>query len=106
MTYTLDNFPEQLTIGQPVFLLGYCDRDFKLPFVRPYIFIGVTESEEGRRKIWNFRSVKGAADIKEYPQVTESTSGVLSVDHNGLATFVDWNGLVKELSEKLEELKK
>jgi hypothetical protein len=101
MSHSLETHPETLHQGQPVFLLGYVDREMQLPFVEPYIFIEARtgDSNGGETTRWYFRRANSSAQAVK---TALENGDVLSLDLEGLATLVDWVGLVAELADRLE----
>ena len=102
MSHSLESRPETLQPGKPVFLLGYHDREMRLPFVEPFVFLGVQEPDGGSTARWYFQ--RAAASLRNAITDLNTAGGddVLTVDRDGLATLVDWAGLVAELAEGLE----
>lgn len=102
MANTLDSNPEMMQLGQPAFLLGYHDRAMKFPFLQAYVFIGV-ERHTGMSGRWYFQQAEAYLQNPITNLANANGDEVLSVDQEGLATFVDWIGLVAELAERLED---
>lgn len=102
MSHSLEDRSETLHRGQPVFLLGYHDRDMSLPFVEPYVFLGVQNASEDSRARWYFQRADSFLANPVTDLGTAEGDDLLTVGREGLATFVDWVGLVAELAEGLE----
>jgi hypothetical protein len=105
MSQSLESRPETLQRGQPVFRLGYHDREMGLPFVEPFLFLGVRRATGNSTTVWYFQR---ADSFLRSPITDMDTAGgddVLVVDRDGSATLVDWAGLVAELSERLETVR-
>jgi hypothetical protein len=102
MSHSLESRPETLQRGQPVFLLGYHDREMRLPFVEPFVFLGVEQAADGSAAAWYFQ--RAESFLRSPITDLEAAEGdeVLAVGRDGLCTFVDWAGLVAELAEGLE----
>jgi hypothetical protein len=98
--------PESMYLGEPVFLLGYRDRQLMMPFVEPYVFIGVYSTSEATSKRWYFQ---GASDYLSAPisvaRLPEARQeGLLGLTREGLETMARWDDLVAELAERLDEI--
>ena len=102
MSHSLDTRPESLKIGQPVFLLGYHDQAMRLPFVEAYVYIGEELRDGTQPSVWCFQSAESylKSPIVDVEQ-SSPDADVLCLDRQGLATMVDWIGLVGELAAQL-----
>lgn len=104
MSNSLESRSDSLTPGQPVFLLGYHDREMRLPFLEAYVFLGVRTQDEVQSERWCFQQAEAYLRSPiESIEAAQSREGVLYADKEGLGTMVDWIGLVAELAERLED---
>lgn len=89
-----------LNPGQPVFLLGYHDREMRLPFVEAYVYLGSVQNQEDELSSWFFQRAEAFLKNPIVNFQKNHSDDLLVVDRDGLCTFVDWEGLVAELSER------
>ena len=102
MENTLENRASFLRRGQPVFLIGYHDREMRLPFVEPYVYIETTQPNEGAAH-WYFQKAESfVRDPLNSASTCVGRDDVLEVGRDGLASLVDWPGLVAELTDGLD----
>jgi len=88
-----------LEIGKCYFHLGYHDRNLTVPFVTPYFFLG--KDLFPGMECWFFQGAPEFMEGQKPPEFAEDIDqvGIVAVPADGLTDFVDWSGLVAELSE-------
>ena len=90
----MDN--RNLEIGRCYFLVGYLDRQFKLPFIQSYVFLG-REQRDGSSTTWVFQDVHSFFNFGEQRTSDDSKHiDVLALDESGLDTMLDAAGLTAE----------
>lgn len=92
--------PEELNEGQVCFILGYEDKDFRIPYIQTLVFTGrdVLEIEGRETDVWCFenpretpRSATGAA------AVDRQAASTCCIAETELDSVVDLEGLIEEL---------
>lgn len=85
--------------GRCYFLVGYHDRQFKLPFVQTYVFVGTkkTNNLSGEPDVWLFQDVQSFSKYGERHMSDESDgTDVMALDQDGLETILDSEMLSRE----------
>jgi hypothetical protein len=86
---------DSLRIGQCYFLIAYCDPHFLVPKIRTLIFQGKEETLE-RGPVWTFATPRST----EIPgRIEIDADDVLNAPTELLSSILDWDGLVRELTE-------
>lgn len=89
-----------LEVGKNYFLLGYYDRDLSVPFVEAYFFLGKNLFPDDVGDYWFFQNAQPFLDgVTVSTEAECEQAGVIRVPTEGLADFVDWQGLIDELLE-------
>lgn len=97
---TRENIAENLKVGDCYFHLGYYDRNLSIPFVDTYFFIGKNLFSEVDYDSWFFQSPPQFLEGRVANTLDNcEEAGIFVVPVDGLEDFVDWNGLISELSE-------
>jgi hypothetical protein len=92
--------------GQCYFLLGYCDRELRIPDIETYIYLGRNVFGPQSEDCWYFQE---ARSFVEHGLVTTTSDAnfehVMTITKEALSNFVDWSTLIAELTEnkKLQE---
>jgi hypothetical protein len=99
--------PEFMRPGEPVFLLGYRDRQLRMPFVEPYVFVGVHSTSEASSARWYFQRADAylSAPVTVASLADADEDDLLALSQEGLETMARWEDLVAELTERLAEIK-
>lgn len=87
-------------LGQCYFLLGYCDRDLRIPDIHTYLYLGCNIFGQQSEDCWYFQEAKSFVECG--PVTSRSDAGweqVMEVTKDGLSNFFDWWGLTSELTE-------
>jgi hypothetical protein len=83
--------------GRCYFLVGYLDRQFKLPFIQSYVFVGTESPAAGDR--WVFQDVHSFSKYGECHESDESKGiDVMLLDQDGLDTMLDSEALAEEFT--------
>ena len=89
----------QFEIGKCYFHLGYYDKNLSTPFVEPFFFLGKDLFTEGA----GFSFFQGASAYLDGEKLNSlddcEQKDVMLVGEDDLDTFVDWNGMLSELTE-------
>lgn len=85
--------PQALIESHVYFLLGYRDRDFRVPFIETYFYRG-RHSAADTALVHHFELAASGNAGSDVPG--------LVLDDEGLETMFDWKGLLEELSDNLE----
>lgn len=86
--------------GQCYFLLGYCDRDLRIPDIHTYIYFGCNIFGQESEDCWYFQEARSF--VERGPVTSPSDADwdqVMEVTKDGLCNFFDWWGLISELTE-------
>lgn len=92
--------------GQCYFMFGYCDRDLRIPDIDTYIFLGRNVFGPKSEDRWYFQE---ARSFVEHGRITTTSDPnyehVMAITKDALSNFVDWRGLIEELTEnkKMQE---
>ncbi len=95
---------ERFKEGRCYFLLGYYDREFRFPYIQTFVYIGKNLESAGRTQAedrWYFQNPqlfmeRGAASLQDFSE----DSGIMTATHEALEGFVDWQELIRELTER------
>jgi hypothetical protein len=61
---TMDVSPDSLVVGEVYYAAGFYDRDRRVPFVRPLVFIGrnLARDDEGSARRWYFQDYESYSE--------------------------------------------
>lgn len=83
--------------GQCYFMLGYCDRDLRIPDIETYICLGKNIFGPQSEDCWYFQEARSF--VEDGRATSMSDPHVMTITKEALSNFVDWRGLIEELTE-------
>jgi hypothetical protein len=92
--------------GQCYFMLGYCDRDLRIPDIETYIFLGRNVFGPQSEDLWYFQEARSFVEHGRVKTTSDPNyEHVMGIAKDALSSFVDWRGLIEELTEnkKMQE---
>lgn len=99
--------PDELAVEQTYFLLGYYDRELRIPFIQTYIYLGMNIFGKSDENFWFFQEAGSfVSSGSAIHRREEGDDDLMSVSSDGLSNFVSWSGLIAELNENLSMLTK
>lgn len=94
--------------GQCYFLLGYYDQRFRFPYIQTFVFIGKNLDDPKRKSedLWFFQEPRSFTEQgASVPRDGTDNPEIMIVKKDGLEGFVDWSGLIENLTANKKDPK-
>jgi hypothetical protein len=94
-------------IGHCYFLLGHYDRRFRFPYIQTFVFIGKNLDNPQRKseELWFFQEPQSYIERgASVPRDGIDSPEITMVKKDGLEGFVDWSGLIDNLTANKKAL--
>lgn len=86
--------------GQCYFLMGYCDRDLRIPDIETYLYLGCNIFGPQSEDCWYFQEARSFVEHGPVrSRLDADWDRVMEVTRDGLSNFLDWWGVISELTE-------